>query len=243
MKLPELVVKEKLSGVYGVMRKLQAEHNEFETACQGAGNCCKVGLVIPLAECYYIAKGLRENYWKIAEMDGKARAETWWTDIMYRLTNAMYDDSWDPDTNEVAGHCAFYTTKNPGQDHSHGICEIYDIRPLVCRAYGVIAPVQEGACPRKRLPDGGHEIIRNETVDNLLDEFDSAIKYWGEKFEGMDFSIYMPAGVLRFLLPQEELQGLIERTDEKFWMGHQGYKHMLRDIGETKEVPVTIGGS
>jgi Fe-S-cluster containining protein len=228
--LTELVTQSRLEGVYGVLRKVQSEHDQFETRCIGSGNCCKIGLVIPLAESWNIAKNIRRQYWLIAEDKGKDEAEVWYQDLLARLTAAMHDDSWSLETNEQDGYCAFY---------SNG-CSIYEFRPMVCRAYGVIAPVQEGVCPRKRLPDGGHELIWDATVEKVMSEFNNVITDWGSKNPTLNFSMYMPAGVLRFLLSQEELQDLIQKTDQKFWMGHEGYQHQI-DRKNWNEQSVEIG--
>lgn len=230
MKGTEIVHQARLEGVYSVMRKLQAVHDTFETRCKGSGHCCKIGLVLPLAECWNIATNLRRIYWLNAENLGIDEADKLWKQQLDTLIVAMYDDSWNPDTNEQDKHCVFF--KNG--------CSIYEFRPLVCRAYGVIAPVQENVCPRNRLPDGGHELIRTEAVETLMTEFDSLIQQWGVDQPALDFSCYMPAGVLRFLLTNEEVQDLIANTDSKFWLGHVGYKHALNPENWGKEIPVTL---
>ena len=90
-------------------------------------------------------------------------------------------------------------------------------------------------CPRKRLPDGGIDIIRNDTVKTVLAEFDDIIQTWGVLKPDLDYSIHISAGILKFLLPIEELRELIDQTYPKFWLAATGYKHQL---GGT---PVTIG--
>jgi Fe-S-cluster containining protein len=228
MKGHEVIHSARLEGVYGALRVIQAKHDKFETKCIGSGNCCKIGLVISLAECWNIAKNLRRQYWIVAESKGLEAAELWWEDtVLDSLIDQMYEDTWDPETNEQESHCAFY---NNG-------CTIYEYRPMVCRAYGVIAPVQDGVCPRKRLPDGGHELIWDKEVEAILKEFDEVVEKYGVDNPDLDFSIYMPAGVLKFLLKPEELQDLIASTDQKFWMGHKGYKHQIsKDHWQTVEI-------
>lgn len=230
MNLTETVTASRLEGVYGVLRKIQAEHDTFETKCIGSGNCCRIGLVIPLAECWNIAKNIRRQYWLKAENQGKEVAEEWYITLVGELAGALEDESWNPDTNEQDDHCVFYDNG----------CTIYEYRPMVCRAYGVIAPVQEGVCPRKRLPDGGHELIWDATVEKVMTEFNNVISDWGAKIPALNFSMYMPAGVLRFLLSEAHLKDLIADTDEKFWMGHEGYQHMI-DRKHWSETSVEIG--
>lgn len=224
MNSTEVIVAARLEGVYGVLRKIQAQHNEFETRCKGSGNCCRIGLVISLAECWNIARNIRRTYWMIAEDKGQEEAELWYLNLVSNLKEALYDKTWDPETHEKMSHCVFYDQG----------CTIYEYRPMVCRAYGMIAPVQEGVCPRKRLPDGGIELLWDDTVQATIDEFDSVIEFWGEANPQLNYSIYMPAGVLKFLLPSEELQALIADTDEKFWMGALGYKHQINPSNWTE---------
>jgi Fe-S-cluster containining protein len=226
----EVVTAARLEGVYGVLRKIQAEHNNFDTKCVGSGNCCKVGLYISLAECWNIARNLRREYWIKAEDQGKAEAEHWYQTIVNELKLALENEEWTQESQELSTYCVFYKDG----------CTIYEYRPLVCRAYGVTSPVQEDVCPRKRLPDGGHELIWDETVEKTIAEFDAVVKEWGEKNPTLNFSLYMPAGVLRFLLPMEELQHLLKTTDQKFWMATPGYGHQIRRENWT-ETSVTIG--
>lgn len=567
MNSTEVIVAARLEGVYGVLRKIQAQHNEFETRCKGSGNCCRIGLVISLAECWNIARNIRRTYWMIAEDKGQEEAELWYLNLVSNLKEALYDNTWDPETHEKMFHCVFYnngctiyeyrpmvcfgpetkyltpegykelgqtvgtkqkvlgsngswingTVKSFGRDKllkvtltrnsvkktifatpdhvwflrpngggseeptkrvresrvkieggrrtvrtsqlepgdrlaissfNTGLSSIipgrigvmegfvygdgtiysdqtrpctvdlfhngkdevmldyfsgfdsvsygpddkysvgrthvrnlprawkqgpdleetrahllgwlagyfladgsmsgnsprisstnYDSLKLVervclrlgirtfpiteserfvkvggreyestlfeialcgddtpesmflnpkhlesfrtrtrnsrigwtvesvedvgresevfcveteegnhlpaftledyilthnCRAYGMIAPVQEGVCPRKRLPDGGIELLWDDTVQATIDEFDSVIEFWGEANPQLNYSIYMPAGVLKFLLPSEELQALIADTDEKFWMGALGYKHQINPSNWTE---------
>jgi Fe-S-cluster containining protein len=219
VKLQEIVHKARLEGVYGSLRKTQAEHDAFETRCAGSGNCCKIGLFISLGECWNIAKNIKEEYFLVAEDKGFEEAEVWYNNKLAGLAAALYDREWDYETQETSKPCAFL--------NDHG-CSIYRYRPMVCRAYGVIAPVQDGVCPRKRLPDGGHELIWDEAVERTMKEFDSIIEQWGKDFPQLDYSMHIAAGVLRFLLPNEELQSLIADTDPKFWMAHPGYGHQIK---------------
>ena len=89
MKQAEIIHRARLNGVYGVARKLQAHHDRFETRCIGSGNCCRYGLVIPVAECFNIARSLREDYWKLAEDKGLEAADTEWAETVLRLKQYM----------------------------------------------------------------------------------------------------------------------------------------------------------
>jgi Fe-S-cluster containining protein len=227
----EVNVQHRLEGVYGVMRRLQATHDGFETRCIGSGNCCEIGLRVNLSEAWNVAKQLRRQYWLVAEDQGIGVAEIWWNKLIWRLMSHLEFDTmrWDSEKEETPGHkCVFWD----------GGCTIYEFRPMICRSYGVIAPVQDSVCPRKRLPGGGHELIRNSTVDKIIDEFDNIIKLWGQAKPDLDYSIHIAAGVLRFILKPSELEELISRTDKKFWMGYKGYPHQLRNV----ETSVTLKG-
>ena len=52
--------------------------------------------------------------------------------------------------------------------------------------------------------------------------------------------IYMPLGVLSFLLPDEQLGELYQKTDAKFWMSAEGWfnyrVHFTKLYGYDKEV-------
>lgn len=217
MNATEIVHQARLEGVYGSLRRMQANHDTYETRCVGSGNCCKIGLKIHLGEAWNIANKIKRQFWLVAEDKGLQAAQSYLSGVVATLERALTDESWNPETDEQDGHCAFY---NNG-------CTIYEFRPMVCRAYGVIAPVQEGVCPRKRLADGGHELIWNNTVSQTIHEFDSIILDWGDSYPDLDYTLYMPAGVLKFLLPADKLADIIERTDPKFFMASKGYKHQI----------------
>lgn len=222
----------RLEGVYGVMRKLQAVHDGFETRCIGSGNCCKIGLRIHLTEAWNIARNLRRQYWIKAETAGTKNADAWWSHLLEDLKYALTDETWDPLNEETTERkCVFFSNQQG--------CTIYEFRPFVCRAYGVIGPVQEGVCPRKRLPDGGHELIRNDEVDRTIEEMEKIIDFWSTQNPELNYSLHIAAGVLRFLLPQQELVDLIQSTDQKFWLGVPGYP-VLENFKREFETPVEI---
>lgn len=230
MKAHEVETSARLEGTYSVMRKLQAIHDTFTTRCIGSGNCCKIGLRIHLTEAWNIARNLRRSYWLVAEDKGLAIADNYWEELIQNLKEALVDPEWDPMNEEKTSRkCVFF---------GNG-CTIYEFRPFVCRAYGVIGPVQDGVCPRKRLPDGGHELIRNDEVDRVIEEMEKIIDLWVRQNPNLNYSLHIAAGVLRFLLPQEELMELINSTDQKFWLGVPGYP-VLENFKREFETPVKI---
>jgi Fe-S-cluster containining protein len=217
----------KLDSVYDRMRKLQAQHNMLETRCIGSGICCKIGLRIPLAECYNIAFNLKKEYLKLWESEGKEVADNWWHDKIQKLLNAFDEPNWSHENPEaVDKHCAFYENG----------CSIYSYRPMVCRAYGVIMPVKY-TCPRKRLSDGGHELFfGSEEVESMLDSYDEVIDEFADMNpDELDYTVYMPFGVLRFLLGKDKLLELIKSIDPKFTLGVPGNPHVMHYLDWQKE--------
>lgn len=227
----EIMISARLEGVYGAMRQQQAVHDGWETKCIGSGNCCDVGLRVSLAESWNISKQIKRRYWLIAEDKGTAFAASWYSDLIERLKETLTEDSqeWDPEIQETPGKkCVFFDNG----------CTIYEFRPMVCRSYGVIAPVQSGVCPRKRLEGGGIELIKGGIASTIVSEFDEIINLWAEEKPQLDYSMHIASGVLRFLLNDEEFQKLVNSTDKKFWTAAKGYPHHLWDNLET---PVKIG--
>ena len=48
-------------------------------------------------------------------------------------------------------------------------------------------------------------------------------EYAEDKDENYDMTVYMPLGVLSFILSTEELTELMNNTDQKFWNGVAGW--------------------
>lgn len=217
-----------LDDVYGVMRKVQGEHTNHpatkKTKCIGAGNCCKVGLVIPVLECRNIAKQIRRQYWVKYEGEGKEEAERWYKKLIFRLQDAFNDLDWSiSDETATTRQCAFFTRA--------GGCSIYEFRPFVCRAYGTIAPV-DTACPRPRDENGNVVIFLSNEIDNIIRRFDRIVEAYGEAHPEANYSVFMPLGVLKFLLTEEEMKVFINSVDKKFSQARPGYAHSLWKVRE-----------
>lgn len=209
----------KLESTYHEMRIIQTQHDETAYRCNQAGNCCKVGLKVSLMECLNVANYIKRQIYVRAERDGFDKAQDWYDKKINSLIDAMYNEKWTHDNQETGDYCAF-STKEEG-------CGIYEARFLVCRSYGTITPVTS-SCPRKRLPDGQTMIFRDEHVDQIIDDFDDELNDFNIKNPELAYSVYMPMGVLKFLLSEQEMRQLYKTTDPKFWQGTPGYSHRLR---------------
>ena len=51
-----------LDMVYNQVRVLEARQNETKFKCLGSGQCCKIGLILPMMECASIAFNLNKEY-------------------------------------------------------------------------------------------------------------------------------------------------------------------------------------
>lgn len=198
--------------IYNKMRHLQANHDQLRTGCKGSGNCCKVGLQIPMIECANIAFHLKREFYLKMERYGIEAGEKWFQGIIDALIARMYDEDWVPEGG-YEKHCVFYDSG----------CTIYEYRPLVCRAYGTIVAVDD-FCPRDRLANGGIDIFGGPNVSKIVKDFDSIVRRFNLKHKDNSFVVYMPLGVLHYLLPKEGMDKLAKETDPKFWKGHQIYK-------------------
>lgn len=198
--------------IYNKMRHLQANHDQLRTGCQSSGHCCKVGLQIPMIECANIAFHLKREFYLKMERYGIEAGEKWFQGIIDALVDRMHDKEWQPDS-VYDRHCVFYDEG----------CTIYEYRPLVCRAYGTIVAVDD-FCPRERLVNGGIDIFSGPNVAKIVKDFDSIVRRFNLKHRDNSFVVYMPLGVLHYLLPKEAMEQLARDTDPKFWKGHQIYK-------------------
>jgi len=206
------------------MRNIQAAHNATPYACTGSGICCTIGLRLHISECENIANNIRREYWIIAERDGIEVAKEWLQNFINKLVERMYDEAWEY-TGVTDKKCAFWD----------GYCRIYEYRPMVCRAYSLIMP-EDGRCPRKKLPDGRVFIYHDDTVKRTIDQYDDTVGAWNEIHDGEDYTVYYAVGILKYLLPQEEMQKLAATTDEKFWTGVPGNSHRFRPESWDAEV-------
>lgn len=202
----------KLDMIYNQVRLIEAKQNATEYKCLGSGKCCVIGLRIPLAECANIAFRLRQDYYLHLENKGEQYADEWMDGIVASLTEAMYDEDWKKD-GETKRHCAFY--KNG--------CTIYGYRPMVCRTFGTVTTVDD-YCPRIRNAYGNIDYYSGEGVARIIKQFQDLLKEYSEdKDQYYNSVVYMPLGVLSFLLTTEELDDLASKTDPKFWEGVRGW--------------------
>jgi len=202
----------RLDMIYNQIRIIEAKQNATQFKCLGSGNCCKIGLNLHMAECANIAFNLRQQYYLTLEDKGQQVADEWMNGIINDLKEAMYDESW-----EIGGpterYCAFY--KNG--------CTIYRYRPMVCRTFGTVTYVDD-YCPRIRNAHGNIDYFTGDGVKKIIQAFQDFLKeYVSDKDEGYNMVVYMPLGVLSFLLTTEELIELEQKTDPKFWKAVQGW--------------------
>jgi Fe-S-cluster containining protein len=211
----DLVAFNRLDMTYNKIRVLQAKHNETEFRCLNSGKCCNVGLKIHLAECAYIAFRMRQEYYLRMENEGQESADAWMNTRVEALTDRMYDKSWDPDTQSTDLQCAFWEDG----------CTIYGYRPMVCRAYGTVTEVDD-FCPRRRNDYNTIEHFAGKSVEDTVQEFQLILKRYAEdndKSDDYDVVVYMPLGVLSFLLEDVQMHELYEQTNEKMWLGDKGW--------------------
>lgn len=201
-----------LDMIYNQIRVLEAKQNATEYKCLGSGGCCRIGLTIPMMECANIAFNLRHQYYLKLEGNGETYATEWLNSVIEDLKNAMHDESWKPG-GETDRHCAFYK----------GGCTVYEFRPMVCRSFGTITSVDD-YCPRIRNAHNSIDYYAGKPVEATIRSYQDLLKRYSEdKNENYNLTVYMPLGVLSFLLSDEELQNLRDITDDKFWTGVTGW--------------------
>lgn len=208
----DITVFAQLDMIYNQVRVIEANQNETKFKCLGSGNCCKVGLVIPMMECANIAYSLRQQYYLHLEDKGRKFADDWMSEVVNNLKKAMHDESWKPG-GETDSFCAFHK----------GGCTIYGFRPMVCRSFGTITTVDD-FCPRIRNAHNSIDYFAGPAVEKIIKEYQNLIQqYVDGKDENYDLTVYMPLGVLSFILTTEELEELRATTDDKFWTGVLGW--------------------
>lgn len=202
----------KLDMIYNQVRMLEAQQNETEYKCLGSGKCCSIGLTIHMGECASIAFHLRQQYYLYLEDKGREFADEWMDDVVKSLKEAMFDETWQIG-GETEKKCAFWK----------GGCTIYGYRPMICRTFGTITTVDD-YCPRIRNANGSIDYYSGPAVKKIVQSFQDLLKeYAVGKDEGYDMVVYMPLGVLSFLLDDEELKELEQTTDPKFWKAVDGW--------------------
>jgi Fe-S-cluster containining protein len=202
----------RLDMLYNQVRLIEAKQNQTQYKCLGSGECCHIGLVIPMFECANIAFRLTQQYYLIVEDKGQEQADEWMQSIIASLKEAMHDETWKQG-GESKKLCAFYK----------GGCSIYGFRPMVCRSFGTITPV-DNYCPRIRNVTGNIDFFSGPPVQKVIKELQDLFRdYAKDKHENYDMTLYMPLGVLSFLISTEELEELAKTTDPKFWVGTSGW--------------------
>lgn len=193
-----------LKEVHDLLTDYQDEHNAGQFGCQRSGKCCQVGLQLHMMECDYIADHI------LGMADGDADQLEDWVD---RLKNAFEDKAWTWKESIGDHWCAFFEDG----------CSIYPFRPSVCRMYGVVLEVDDH-CPRTRLANGDSYVYVQKDVDRLIAKYYHALDVYGRLHPKRDYTVYMPAGVLTFLMPADELKAFKAKTDKKFWRRQKGYR-------------------
>jgi Fe-S-cluster containining protein len=194
----------RLRAAHDDLTNVQDEHNATPYRCDRSGHCCKVGLQLHMMENQYVAENLQRTY--EGDPDGMEA-------VIDRLEHAFTDKGYTWDEGVGDHMCAFFEDG----------CSVYPFRPAVCRMYGVVLEVDEW-CPRKRLPSGQPFVFAQKETDRLMAEFYRTLDTYGRLFPKLDYTIYMPAGVLTFLLPPARLRKLKASTPKKFWRTQKGYR-------------------
>jgi Fe-S-cluster containining protein len=202
----------KLDMIYNQVRIIESKQNKTEYKCLGSGKCCRIGLRIPLAECANIAFRITQDFYFKMESEGENIANDWMATTIESLKEAMHDPNWNVD-GETERHCVFYK----------GGCTIYRYRPMVCRTFGTVTPVDD-YCPRIRNAHGQVDYYSGEGVAKVIKQYqDILAEYATDKDKTYNSVVYMPLGVLSFLLTPEELSDLADETEAKFWDGVRGW--------------------
>lgn len=193
-----------LAATHDALQKVQDTHEQTPHRCLRSGACCQVGLQLPLMECEHIADRLRAT-----------RTEAELRDIVKALKRAFEDDEWNW-ASSIGDHmCAFY---------EDGVgCTIHPFRPGICRMFGPILEPDD-FCPRERLANGRGFVFVQPEVDRIVARYYRVLDVYGRQRSDLDHTVYMPAGVLRFLISPEELARLKARTPKKFWRREKGYR-------------------
>lgn len=213
----ELLIFSELELINNQLRVLQIKNNNTETRCLASGSCCQIGLVIPMAECARIAYQIILNYYQEMESFGEKSAEEFLDNIIFNLIDAFDNPKWGHGDNFTVGKwCAFYDNG----------CTIYNFRPMVCRAFGTISDVDD-YCPRKRLKNGGIVYFRGSGIKKIVNNYLETVKKWADLHPDQNHVIFMPLGILKFLLDDKAMRELAERTDQKFWLSQEIYKLQL----------------
>ena len=208
----DLAIFAELDLVYNNARMIEANQNKTKYKCLGSGHCCTIGLTIHMTECANIAYNITQQFYLYLEDKGEEYADEWFKSVVGSLKDAMNDPTWEFG-GKTERKCAFY--KNG--------CTIYKFRPLVCRSYGAFVGVDD-ACPRERNVYGNVDHFSGEPVQKMVKRFQEIMsKYSKGKDPNYDVVVYMPLGVLSYLLPAAELEELARNTDDRMWKAVEGW--------------------
>ncbi len=194
----------RLTRVHEKLSAFQDAHNATRYGCLRAGQCCRVGLVLHTAEIEHVHRGLERRFVD----DPAARGR-----VIAALEHALSDRAWTMGEGIGDLMCAFYADG----------CTIYPFRPAVCRMYGVVLELNDD-CPRRRLASGREFVWIDPAADRAVRELYRAVDDYGALFPRADCSRYLAAGLLMFMLPQEEVAAIRARTPAKFWRTLHGYR-------------------
>lgn len=197
-----------LKGVHDLLTDYQDEHAKTGMGCKRSGQCCQVGLQLHYMECEYVAQNI------LAMTGGDADLLE---PFVQRLEHAMQDEGWTWKSSIGDQWCAFFEDG----------CTIYPFRPSICRMYGVVLD-SDDFCPRTRLADGRDYVYVQKDVDRLVASYYKAIDNYGRLFPERDYTVYMPRGVLEFLVPPKRLAKLKTKTPKKFWRRERGYRTQFK---------------
>lgn len=197
-----------LKSVHDALQAVQDSHEETEYGCLRSGACCQVGLQLPVMECANIARHLKAT-----------RSTEDLRKVVRDLKRAFTDDEWNW-ASSIGDHmCAFY---KDGKG-----CTIHPIRPSVCRMFGPILEPDD-FCPRQRLSNGRGYVFVQPAVDGLVARYYRVLDVYGRKHKKQDHTVFMPAGVLQFLISPDELAALRAKTPKKFWRRETGYRTQFK---------------
>jgi hypothetical protein len=111
---------------------------------------------------------------------------------------------------------------------------------LVCRSFGTITNVDD-YCPRIRNENGSLDHYGGPAVKRIVEDYQSLLKqYASDKDQNYNLTVYMPLGVLSFLLTDEELMELRDSTDDKFWNGIIGWFNYRVEFTKNHGYPLDV---
>ena len=195
----------RLRNTYDLLQKYQDEHHKTGYGCVRSGNCCQVGLQLHMMECEHLARHLRDT------QDAPTLRKT-----IARLKRALKDEAYSWTSSIGDDLCALYVDG----------CTVYPVRPAICRMYGVVIEADD-FCPRERLAGRSFVYVQRD-VDNLVTDYYKTLDTYGRMYPERDYTVYMPVGVLSFLVSEDAMKKLRASTPRKFWKREKGYRTQFR---------------